>query len=83
VGGYAVQLGKAAGLRVIAYASAAGEDLVRGLGADAVVRRGEDFGGQVRAVSPGGAAVYPAGRAAEAHRRLEAGGVRGRLVLEF
>ena len=29
------------------------------------------------------AAVLPADQAAEAHRRLEAGGVRGRLVLEF
>jgi NADPH:quinone reductase-like Zn-dependent oxidoreductase len=29
------------------------------------------------------AAVLPAADAAEAHRRLEAGGVRGRLVLEF
>lgn len=29
------------------------------------------------------AAVYPASEAAETHRRLEAGGVRGRLVLEF
>jgi NADPH:quinone reductase-like Zn-dependent oxidoreductase len=29
------------------------------------------------------AAVYPAEKAAEAHRRLEAGGTRGRLVLEF
>jgi NADPH:quinone reductase len=154
VGGYAVQLGKAAGLRVIADASAADEDLVRGLGADAVVRRGEDFGEQVRAESPGGAdgvvdaallneravaavrdggglaglrgfrgeprrgvafhpvlvrdyareqakldrlreqaergqvalrvaAVYPAEQAPEAHRHLEAGGVRGRLVLQF
>src|SRR5690606_5360653 len=27
--------------------------------------------------------VLPAAEAAEAHRRLEAGGVRGRLVLEF
>lgn len=27
--------------------------------------------------------VVPAGRASEAHRRLEAGGVRGRLVLDF
>jgi NADPH:quinone reductase-like Zn-dependent oxidoreductase len=154
VGGYAVQLGKADGLRVIADASAADEDLVRSLGADTLVPREEDFGEQVRAVSPGGAdgvvdaallnelalaavrdggglarlrgfggdpqrgvafhpvlvrnyateqakldrlreeaergevtlrvaAVYPADRAAEAHRRLEAGGVRGRLVLEF
>ena len=29
------------------------------------------------------AAVYPAEQAPEAHRRLEAGGTRGRLVLEF
>ena len=29
------------------------------------------------------ARVIPAGRAAEAHRVLEAGGTRGRLVLEF
>ncbi|MEL6984914.1 MAG: zinc-binding dehydrogenase, partial [Actinomycetota bacterium] len=29
------------------------------------------------------AATYPAERAAEAHRRLEAGGTRGRLVIEF
>ena len=29
------------------------------------------------------AGVLPADQAAEAHRRLEAGGVRGRLVLEF
>jgi NADPH:quinone reductase len=27
--------------------------------------------------------VLPATAAAEAHRRLEAGGVRGRLVLQF
>lgn len=29
------------------------------------------------------AQVYPASRAGEAHRRLEAGGTRGRLVIEF
>jgi NADPH:quinone reductase-like Zn-dependent oxidoreductase len=29
------------------------------------------------------AATFPAAEAAEAHRRLEAGGVRGRLVLTF
>ncbi len=29
------------------------------------------------------AGIYPAEQAAEAHRRLEAGGTRGRLVLEF
>ena len=29
------------------------------------------------------AATYPPERASEAHRRLEAGGTRGRLVIEF
>ena len=29
------------------------------------------------------AATYPPEEAAEAHRRLEAGGTRGRLVIEF
>jgi NADPH:quinone reductase-like Zn-dependent oxidoreductase len=78
VGGYAVQLGKAAGLRVIADAAPGDEQLVRELGADVVVPRGGDFGARVRV-----AAAWPADHAAEAHRRLEAGGVRGRLVLEF
>jgi NADPH:quinone reductase-like Zn-dependent oxidoreductase len=34
-------------------------------------------------LTPRVADVLPAARAAEAHRRLEAGGVRGRLVLDF
>jgi NADPH2:quinone reductase len=151
-GGYAVQLAKAEGLRVIADASEADEALVRGLGADEVVRRGDDVAARIRQVVPGGvdgladgavlddkvlpaiadggglavirgwggpaergitihrtmvsdrahdhaaldtlrqqveqgvvtlrvAATYPAAQASEAHRRLEAGGVRGRLVL--
>ena len=154
VGGFAVELAKADGLRVVADASPADEKLVTSLGADVVVPRGDDFGAQVRAVAPEGAdavidaalldhlafpavrdggrvatvrgfqgtqergttchpvlvrsyareqakldqlrqqaedgqltlrvaAVLPADQAAEAHRRLEAGGVRGRLVLEF
>jgi NADPH:quinone reductase len=154
VGGYAIQLGRAEGLRVVADASAADEDLVRGLGADIVVPRGLDVaahmrqavpdgvdalldaavmgapvlaavrdGGQVMAVRPFAgetergitvslvlvfhhlheaarlarlarqaaqgvltprvADVLPAGRAADAHRRFEAHGVRGRLVLTF
>ncbi|TXS32960.1 NADP-dependent oxidoreductase [Streptomyces sp. gb1(2016)] len=160
VGGYAIQLAKADGLRVVADAGPADEELVRSLGADEVVARGEGvaerflqvvpggveavvdaalMGGEVvGAIRPGGqlavvrgdgepgtsslgelgnvkvknvfvpeyrfatdkldalrvlaeegrlslrvAQEYPADQAAEAHRRIEAGGVRGRLVLRF
>lgn len=154
VGGYAVQLGRAEGLRIVADASEADEQLVKDLGADIVVRRGPDFADRVREVVPGGAdgavdaallnelvvpavrdgggiatvrgfrgdeargvtfhpvsvrnyarehakldrlrqqaesgeltlrvaRVLPKERAPEAHRILEAGGTRGRLVLEF
>jgi NADPH:quinone reductase-like Zn-dependent oxidoreductase len=159
VGGYAVQLGRVEGLRIVADAAPADEDLVRSLGADVVVRRGDDFAVHVRAAMPegadalidaallegravgavrdGGAVVtlrgydgsdddasdtrgitfhpvyvrnyaheqakleglrhqaeagaltlrvartFPAEQAPEAHRLLEAGGTRGRLVLEF
>jgi NADPH2:quinone reductase len=154
VGGYAVQLARADGLRVIADASAQDVQLVKDLGADIVVRRGADFADRVRevlsegadglidaallnelaipAVRDGGriatvrgfrgepergitfhpvsvrtyarerekldrlrqqaeagevtlrvATALPAERAAEAHRLLEAGGTRGRLILEF
>ncbi len=154
VGGYAVQLGKAEGLRVIADASARDEQLVRELGADVVVPRGPEFAARVREVLPEGAdglidaallnelaipavrdggriatvrgftgtpergisfhpvlvrnyarehgkldrlrqqaeagevtlrvaRTLPAEQAAEAHRILEAGGTRGRLILEF
>ena len=151
-GGYVVQLAKVQGLRVIADASVADEQLVRDLGADIVVRRGDDIAAQIRAVAPDGvdaladgavqnelavgavrdggafasvrgwagtgergitfhrtmvrnydhradlldqlreqteagtvtlrvAATYPMEQAAEAHRRLEAGGTRGRCVI--
>jgi NADPH:quinone reductase len=154
VGGYAIELGKAGGLRVIADASPQDEELVRKLGADVVVRRGPDFAARVREVAPEGAdgvvdaalldelavpavrdgggiatlrgftskpergitfhpvvvrnyarehakldglrqqvedgevtlrvaKTLPAERAAEAHRTLEAGGTRGRIILEF
>src|SRR3954452_10615028 len=153
-GGYVVQLAKADGLTVVADASEADEQLVRDLGADIVVRRGDDVADRIRehapdgvdgladgsvqdalvlpAVKDGGAVatvrgyrgdgqrglrVFPtlvrrvaedrpaldrlrrqvedgvltlrvartflADKAAEAHRLLERGGVRGRLVLTF
>ncbi|MBO0729468.1 MAG: NADP-dependent oxidoreductase [Acidimicrobiaceae bacterium] len=153
-GGYVVQLAKADGLTVVADASEADEQLVRRLGADVVVRRGDDFAAQVRQRFPDGtdgaadgalldglvapavrdgaivvtvrgysergargvvfrpirvrdyvraqdkldglrhlveqgkvtlrvAGTVPKERAAEAHRRLEAGGTRGRMVIEF
>jgi NADPH2:quinone reductase len=153
-GGYVVQLAKADGLTVVADASEADEQLLRDLGADVVLRRGDGFAADVRsrfpdgvdgaadgallheklapAVKDGGtvvtvrgysqpgeraisfqpimvaayaragdkldrlrqqveagqvtlrvADVLPKERAPEAHRRLEAGGVRGRLVITF
>lgn len=152
-GGYVVQLAKADGLRVIADAAGADEGLVRALGADVVVPRGDDIAAQIRKVAPTGvegladgsfqsglavgavrdggafasvrgwsgdergivfhktsvrdynhradllnrlrqqveqgivtlrvAATYPAEQAADAHRRLEAKGTRGRLVLTW
>jgi len=156
VGGYAIQLGRAEGLQVIADASPADEELVSELGAHVVVPRGPGVAARMRQVLPDGvdalidaalmgppalaavrdggqviavrpfpgpgpaergitvslvlvfghlhegetlarlaelaakgvlslrvADVLPAARAAEAHRRFEAHGVRGRLVLTF
>lgn len=154
VGGYAIQLGKADGLKVVADAKASDRELVKSLGADVVVERGDEVAKNIRAVIPDGvdgvidaallhekivpaiadggglvtlrgwsgpvergirvhpvmvfsgltdtarmerlrdqaesgaltlrvAKVFPASQAAEAHRLLEAGGVRGRLVLDF
>ncbi|GAA3524459.1 zinc-binding alcohol dehydrogenase [Aeromicrobium flavum] len=154
LGGYVIELAKADGLVVVADASEADEPLVRKLGADIVVPRGDGVAelmlqevpdgvhamvdGSVQdaalfpAIRDGGAFAavrcfrgepprgirneqvwitayaqeqerldtlrrqaetgvltlrvadrLPAAQAAEAHRRLEAGGVRGRLVLEF
>lgn len=53
-GGYVVQLAKADGLRVIADASPADEQLVRDLGADVVVRRGDDVAARIREAAPDG-----------------------------
>jgi NADPH:quinone reductase-like Zn-dependent oxidoreductase len=153
-GGYVVQLAKTEGLTVIADASEKDEALVKSLGADIVVRRGEDVADRIRqhfpngvdgladgatlkekviaAVKDGGgfksvrgyqgaptrdirfsmtsvsgyvfehdkldrlrqlvdegklmlrvAATYKPEQAAEAHRRLEAGGTRGRISIAF
>lgn len=153
-GGYVLQLAKADGLRVIADASSDDEQLVKDLGADVIVRRGDDIATRIREVAPEGvdgladgavqlelaiaavrdggsfasvrgwdgtgergivfhktmvrnydrrgdlmdhlrqqvedgvvtlrvAAVYQPEEAAEAHRRLEAGGTRGRCVIAF
>jgi NADPH:quinone reductase-like Zn-dependent oxidoreductase len=153
-GGYVVQLAKADGLRVIADASEADRALVRELGADVVVRRGERVADAIRAecrdgvdaladgslqeagtlaaikdggqlavvrgwagpaergivihsirvhrhardaamldglrqqvekgqLTPRVARTLPADEAAQAHRELAAGGVRGRIVLTF
>jgi NADPH:quinone reductase-like Zn-dependent oxidoreductase len=154
VGGYAIQLAKADGLRILTDAAPADEALVRSLGADVVVPRSREVAAQIRrelpdgalglidgaaldalalpAVADGGglvtlkrwrgpserritihpvssfgsatdtalfdrlrrqaedgiltlrvADVLPASEAADAHRRLAAGGMRGRLVLDF
>lgn len=53
-GGYVVQLAKADGLRVIADASSKDEELVRSLGADIVVPRGDDIAARIREVCPEG-----------------------------
>jgi NADPH:quinone reductase-like Zn-dependent oxidoreductase len=160
VGGYAIELAKVDGLRVIADATAADATLVAALGADQIVARGPGVGDRIRGWWPDGVAAvvdaalqgsdvvpairdggqiaavrawelpgptergadrgievrdvfvpeythahakldelrtlaqdakltlrvartYPAEQAAEAHRALEAGGIRGRLVLTF
>lgn len=152
---YAIPLAKRQGLRVLADASPADEELVRGLGADLVLPRGDSLPAATREVVPEGvdgvldtallgravfpalrsggalaylrswagddvedgvtvhrvwvadvlertgwlrelaelasrgelalrvAATYPPERSADAHRQLEAGGIRGRAVIVF
>jgi NADPH2:quinone reductase len=53
-GGYVVQLAKADGLTVVADASESDEALVRELGADVVVRRGDDVADRIREHFPEG-----------------------------
>ncbi|MEU6539586.1 NADP-dependent oxidoreductase [Streptomyces sp. NPDC047000] len=54
-GGYAVQLAKSDGLRVLADASAADTQSVISLGADEVVSRGDDVADRFRELAPDGA----------------------------
>ncbi|MEU5318595.1 NADP-dependent oxidoreductase [Streptomyces sp. NPDC021056] len=54
VGGYAVQLAKADGLRVVADASEQDEALIKELGADVVLHRGAQYPNRVRAAIPDG-----------------------------
>ncbi|GAA5155987.1 NADP-dependent oxidoreductase [Pseudonocardia eucalypti] len=54
VGGYAVELAREAGLRVVGSASAADEELVRGFGASGFVPREAELGAAARALVPGG-----------------------------
>jgi NADPH:quinone reductase len=53
-GGYVIQLAKAEGLTVIADASEKDEELVASLGADVVVRRGDDVASRIRGHFPQG-----------------------------
>jgi NADPH:quinone reductase-like Zn-dependent oxidoreductase len=57
VGGYAIQLAKVDGLRVIADAAASDETLVATLGADQIVARGPDVGQRIRQWWPDGVAA--------------------------
>jgi NADPH:quinone reductase len=54
VGGYAIELGRHEGLRVIADASPADAELVKGLGADVVVERGPGMVDAIRREAPDG-----------------------------
>jgi NADPH2:quinone reductase len=53
-GGYVVQLATSDGLTVVADSSEADEELVRELGADHVVRRGDDVAARIRELFPDG-----------------------------
>lgn len=54
VGGYLVELAAVRGLRVVAVAGAADEELVRGFGAEWFIPREADLPASVRALVPGG-----------------------------
>jgi NADPH2:quinone reductase len=54
VGGYAIQLAKSDGLRVLTDAAPGDEELVRSLGADVVVERAREVASQIRRELPDG-----------------------------
>lgn len=54
LGGYVIELAKSRGYRVIADSSVSDEELVRRLGADWIVPRGQDFASAVRHIVPEG-----------------------------
>lgn len=76
VGGYTVQLAKADGLRVIADAAPKDEQLVKDLGADLVLSRGDAFPDLVRKEIPDGVdgLVDTAGVAVDGTRAVREGG---------
>ncbi|SDZ03273.1 NADPH:quinone reductase [Saccharopolyspora shandongensis] len=82
VGGFAVELAAARGLRVVATASAQDETLVRKLGAEVFVPRGARLGEAVRQLVPGGAdaAIDAAALGAEALDAVCSGGAFAALV---
>ncbi|MEV6034757.1 NADP-dependent oxidoreductase [Nonomuraea sp. NPDC052116] len=82
VGGFAVQLAAARGLRVVAVAGAEDEPLVRGLGAEWFVPRTARLGEAVRALVPGGVdgALDAAVTGAAALDAVRSGGVFAALV---
>jgi NADPH:quinone reductase-like Zn-dependent oxidoreductase len=82
VGGFAVQLAAARGIRVVAVAGAGDEPLVRELGADVFVPRTARLGEAVRALVPGGvdAALDAAVTGAAALDAVRSGGTFAALV---
>jgi NADPH:quinone reductase-like Zn-dependent oxidoreductase len=85
VGGFVLELAAVQGLRTVAVAGAADEELVRGLGADAFVARTDALGAAVRRVVPGGvdAVIDAAVAGISAHDALRGGGTFVALVAPF
>ena len=91
LGGFMLELAALRGLKTVAVAARRDEAVVHELGAVEFVERGGDVGAKVRHVVAGGVdgaldaavtGVAALDEVATAHQRLEAGGLRGRLVLD-